>query len=131
MGVANTSLKPINTLRSKKFYIPAYQRGYRWTEQQVLDLLEDIKDFRASDEDRNPDRFYCLQPIVVRQRENPEEWEVVDGQQRITTLFLILQYFNRRLIEELRGELYEIDFETRKRSKDFLREPNEAGPRKT
>lgn len=126
MGVANTSLKPINTLRSKKFYIPAYQRGYRWTKQQVLDLLEDIKDFRASDEDRNPDRFYCLQPIVVRQRENPEEWEVVDGQQRITTLFLILQYFNRRLIEELRGELYEIDFETRKRSKDFLREPNEA-----
>ena len=55
-------LKSIYELLTENFYIPSYQRGYRWTESQVKALLNDIWDFRNS----NPktDEFYCLQPVV-------------------------------------------------------------------
>ncbi len=73
-----------------KFFIPDYQRGYRWEKEEVTDLLNDIEEFA-----KNSKGFYCLQPLVVLERkpENPGSktvWEVVDGQQRLTTLFLIL-----------------------------------------
>ena len=70
----------------EKFYIPSYQRGYRWTEQQVLDLLNDILEFRNKNSG-----FYCLQPVVVKKLSNGY-WELLDGQQRLTTLFIILKY---------------------------------------
>lgn len=38
-------LKSVSELLGMKFFIPSYQRGYRWTEQQVKDLLEDILEF--------------------------------------------------------------------------------------
>ena len=59
-------LKSIHDLKGMNFYIPKYQRGYRWTEQQVLDLLNDIKEFI----DRKPSdhEIYCLQPLVVKKR---------------------------------------------------------------
>ncbi len=60
-------LKPINALLSETFYIPAYQRGYRWTNRQVTELLDDIKEFQQQAESSTKDAFYCLQPIVVKQ----------------------------------------------------------------
>ncbi len=94
------------------FFIPSYQRGYRWTEQQVTDLLDDIWEFAESNKDGG---FYCLQPLVVQKRKIDAEkkmaevreqdtlekrkmcltdqWEVIDGQQRLTTLRLILSWF--------------------------------------
>ena len=39
-------LRSVSDLLGMKFYIPSYQRGYRWTEQQVIDLLNDIKEFK-------------------------------------------------------------------------------------
>lgn len=125
MSTSTISLKPINDLLGESFYIPAYQRGYRWNEQQVVDLLEDVMTFQASYENRSPDGFYCLQPIVLKKRGDLAVWEVVDGQQRLTTLFLILQYFNQRFAEKFQKTLYEIDFETRADSKSYLRELSE------
>ena len=55
-------LKSISEILDKSFYIPAYQRGYRWSSRQVIDLLEDIMEFSDS---KKEDDFYCLQPIVV------------------------------------------------------------------
>jgi hypothetical protein len=88
--------KPIADLIDGKhlFVIPSFQRGYRWEEKQVLDLLEDIKQFAESDNDS-----YYLQPIVVRPckyqdndtQQETVAWEVLDGQQRLTTLLLILK----------------------------------------
>ena len=104
-------LKPVNDLLGEKFFIPAYQRGYRWGRQQVLDLLEDISGFQSPENDQ-PSGFYCLQPLVLKSLK-AEQWEVVDGQQRLTTLFLILQYFNLRMTEEFRKNLYDVEFETR------------------
>lgn len=67
-----------------RFFIPAYQRGYRWEAQEVSALLEDLVEFFKSGKP-----LYCLQPLVVAARDGGE-YEVVDGQQRLTTLFLIL-----------------------------------------
>lgn len=78
------------------FYIPSYQRGYRWDKKQVVDLLKDISDFASK---AKQGEFYCLQPIVVKSKEwkNVKEeeiqgWEVIDGQQRLTTILLLLKY---------------------------------------
>lgn len=71
------------------FVIPSYQRGFRWEAKQVTDLLEDIKQFSKRD---NTGSYY-LQPLVVKPVIGKEStWEVLDGQQRLTTLKLLLMY---------------------------------------
>lgn len=117
-------LKPINDLLDKKFYIPAYQRGYRWTKRQVTDLLDDIKEFQQQVENspNAKDKFYCLQPIVVKK--HGDEWEIVDGQQRLTTIHIILTYL-KEILPLVGKSRYEISYETRKGSSDFLANINE------
>ena len=69
-------------LREMVFYIPSYQRGYRWQSEMVTTLLKDI--IACEDE------LYCIQPIVVQKKQGTEKkYIVADGQQRLTTLFLI------------------------------------------
>lgn len=89
--------KPVANLINTKHYfvIPSYQRGYRWEEKQVLDLLEDINEFTKQKEENS----YYLQPLVVKPLKymlpdgaEVQAWEVLDGQQRLTTLRLILMY---------------------------------------
>jgi len=113
-------LKSIFELLNEEFYIPSYQRGYRWTKKQVNALLSDIWDFRNS----NPktDEFYCLQPVVVSKENNIDgrPWELIDGQQRLTTIYIILNYFNRRFTEEFKKPIFSLEYETRETSKDFL-----------
>lgn len=75
-----------------KFLIDAYQRGYRWTESEVRDLLDDIHDFSQSGYEVT-ERFYCLQPIIVTKTDDGDAWKVIDGQQRLTTLYLIYLYY--------------------------------------
>ena len=72
------------------FYVPSYQRGYRWGKTEVKRLLDDI----CSTEGK---RNYCLQPVVVRK--NGDKYELIDGQQRLTTIYLIC----RLMIEESLG----------------------------
>lgn len=86
--------RAIPDLLDKKYYIPEYQRGYRWEEKQVLDLLEDLHAFFSGE---TKGQFYCLQPIVVKQIEwEDDNWyEVIDGQQRLTTLRLVMQVFDQ------------------------------------
>ena len=86
MSVADSKLilKPVTELLSEKFFIPSYQRGYRWTDRQVTNLLDDIWSFRLNSETESKEAFYCLQPIVVSKMNG--EWEVLDGQQRLTTI---------------------------------------------
>ena len=124
-------LKNIYELLGERFYIPAYQRGYRWSEIQVKELLDDIWEFsqQASSE---KSAFYCLQPIVVVKRD--DHWEVVDGQQRLTTLYIILHYLEkehlrRELQEAYKKPLYALEYETRSESESFLeniRSPEET-----
>lgn len=99
MAENKIELKSVRELLGMKFFIPNYQRGYRWTEQQVLDLLNDIRDFSYIK--RKDYEYYCLQPLVVRTMAEKDKmlndldlnetwYEVIDGQQRFTTLYMIL-----------------------------------------
>lgn len=105
----NISQKSINEILTFKFFIPSYQRGYRWTDRQVEDLLNDIYEFSKRPEKREKD-IYCLQPVVVKDREG--KFELIDGQQRLTTIYIILSYLQKRK--------FEIEFETREKSRIFL-----------
>jgi Protein of unknown function DUF262 len=94
---------------SEMFYVPAYQRGYRWGAVEVRKLLDDIWVSR--------DKPYYLQPVVVKQ--HGDEWELVDGQQRLTTLFLIFQYMKREGLQSLPAG-YSLRYETRPGSAAYL-----------
>lgn len=91
------------------FHVPGYQRGYRWGEPDVSRLLDDVK--AAGTEP------YFLQPIVVKARQDGK-WELIDGQQRLTTLFLILQYIQTHLPAAKPG--YTLEYETRPDSQGYL-----------
>jgi hypothetical protein len=122
-------LKPVSALLTDEAGKPAtyriadYQRGYRWTPQQVVQLLEDLWEFLQESGSRSKDAFYCLQPLVIKP--DGARYEVVDGQQRLTTILLILNFFNQRRVEEEREQLYAITFETRTGFDQFLTQPSE------
>lgn len=61
---SSVKLLPVKELLGMNFYIPEYQRGYRWGKQQAVDLLEDISAFANKTSDDN-DEIYCIQPLVV------------------------------------------------------------------
>lgn len=131
------------------FYIPSYQRGYRWTSTQVAQLLRDIFSYANEPHGINNANiegdYYCLQPIVARPITNgemlkrflPEEvftkesnpvWEIIDGQQRLTTIYILYKYLmtKERISEETLEEdyggkkLYHLIYATRKDSALFL-----------
>ena len=119
-------LRAVHTLLGKRYYIPSYQRGYRWTTKQVTQLLDDLLEF---DSQKRNGEFYCLQPIVVVPllgEQCPQQWqdkkepvyEVIDGQQRLTTILLILQYMKDKQLPL--NQLYELSYQTREGSSDFL-----------
>ncbi len=121
----NLKLKSINQILDKDFFIPSFQRGYRWDDRQVEELLEDILEFTNNDKDQG---FYCLQPIVVKEEaivqngEHQVRYRVIDGQQRLTTIYILLKYLKELLYEEHGVEnIYDISYETRAGSKDFLK----------
>lgn len=125
--------KSINALLGEHFYIPYYQRGYRWTKQQVTDLLNDIWTF-SNKRREIENEFYCLQPIVIKAKtwnENEEVisgWEVVDGQQRLTTIYIILSYLAKEFLkvdsldEEYGKDIFSLRYETRPGSELFLKD---------
>jgi len=117
-------LKTLNELSQYSFYIPAYQRGYRWTEQEVIDLLNDINEFTPREVNDTEKTWYCLQPIVVKQK-GENEYEVIDGQQRLTTVYLILHLLNQDYVVKKQDKLFSMDYQTRKGSKEFLLNPEE------
>ena len=101
------------------FIVPSYQRGYRWDERNVKDLLDDLLEFM---QDPNSGKFYCLQPLVVKNIDT-NQYNVIDGQQRLTTIFIILKYLEKLLEDENDiKEIYTINYETREGSQEFLKE---------
>lgn len=122
---------PIQDINDKQFFIPHYQRGYRWTEMQVQQLLNDIDQFIPIilNPKEGISSFYCLQPVVVKamsvekkQFHNLEgDWyEVIDGQQRLTTIFLIIQGINEFWEGKQKNPQFSLAYETREKSSDFL-----------
>ena len=111
--MANLILKPIKDFQNFHFWVKNYQRGYKWTREEVEQLLNDIYDFKPQKENE----FYCLQPIVIK--EDSGKKELIDGQQRCTTIYLILKYLGK--------DTFELDYQTRKGSETFIKEIDSLG----
>lgn len=95
------------------YVIPRYQRAYAWEDKEIAQLIDDINDIDSSE------NYYIGSLVVSKVQDKPETYEVVDGQQRLTTLFLLLQY----LVSEgaLEGELGQtLSFDCRSKSKYTL-----------
>lgn len=127
-----------------QFRIPSFQRGYRWERKQIEQLLDDLLEFDESvrlAEDRDYDNkewnlsnpnspqkaidnadqtgFYCLQPLAVTSTASGV-YDVIDGQQRLTTVYLILNYLSGvhqkipfDLAKDLENGLYGLTYQTR------------------
>ena len=119
-------LRSVKDLLGMKFFIPSYQRGYRWTKQQVNDLLNDVNEFEPQElPDSKEKTWYCLQPLVVKEMDSErkqdcgllysEQWyEVIDGQQRLTTIYIILKLLSENTAFPT------IQYQTRPESGKFL-----------
>ena len=97
------------------FNIPDYQRGYEWSKEEVTQLLDDLKTFKEKKEKEDSKSFYCLQHITVF-KTTDGSYNVVDGQQRLTTLAIILSYFEQ-------GGMFEtqLSYSVREKTGDLLK----------
>ncbi len=117
--------RSIGSLLGERFHIPSYQRGYRWQTRQVRELLDDLLEFQRPSQRHEPGSFYCLQPIVVvptKDEDDEDAWEVVDGQQRLTTLHLILGFLHKLLDAEGLPR-FRLSYATRPGSAGYLDAP--------
>lgn len=128
----------------RSFYIPAYQRGYRWTSEQVKSLLRDLFTY-AKGVKHDPINvvdgdYCCLQPVVAREiidasekqslglNPNKRAWEIIDGQQRLTTIFILYRYLmsyynidDIKLAARFNGRaVYHLKYATRPGSETFI-----------
>ena len=94
------------------FNIPEYQRGYKWSDQQIIQLLDDILEFETGGDE---ELFYCLQNITIVFHENGNKFNVIDGQQRLTTITLLLSYLEKS--EIVKNKIF---YAVRERSNDFI-----------
>ena len=114
MSINNIHLEPklVGSIEGE-FYVPAYQRGYRWKEEVKM-LLNDIHEIGEG-------KNYSLQPIVVRKIAE-KRFELIDGQQRLTSIYLIFRYMKQlNLPFQLN---FSLEYETRTGSKLFLENIN-------
>ena len=141
-------LKSIFDLLDKNYFIPSYQRGYRWEKRQIEDLLDDLYAFAKSKKD--VESFYCLQPVILKpcdsktiqenhlnsNIDNNKWYEVIDGQQRLTTIYIIFKYLinkeNVTLEDDFKKSLYKISYQTKsdeeQRYIDYPEEYDESTP---
>ena len=121
--------KPIKDIRGT-FYIPAYQRGYRWERTQVKTLLNDLYQCMEAN---GQEKDYCLQPVVV-QKKGELQYDLIDGQQRLTTIYILLRYaqqnfetdyaqqnFGTDYAQQNFGTEFSFKYETREKTQAFLK----------
>lgn len=100
---------PLSKIFSSEFdyHIPAYQRPYAWTEEESGTLFDDLYDFFRTEDDDN----YFLGSIVLIKEDNNPHSDVIDGQQRLTTLTILLaalaSHFDGEVKDAFRGHLRE------------------------
>ena len=129
LSIYRSSYEKIGKMSDKyisyRFIIPAFQRGYRWETVQVHELLDDIytnyKKYFYSDL-RKESKWYCIQPLVLKRSDCfLNEYRVIDGQQRLTTIALILEALNNQVPDENIFYAYiPISYESRSESEEFL-----------
>lgn len=100
MAELNVSRKNIRKLftdmQGKRFIIPEYQRPYKWNMEKCDTLWQDILDFYETDTTQSQE-YYLGTIVSYKNEENEKEVDIIDGQQRITSFFLLLRAFYTRL----------------------------------
>lgn len=122
MAEINLETKLVGDIQGH-FYVPNYQRGYRWGKSEVDTLLNDINEYGGKIKKTDNDN-YCLQPVVIRNL--GDKLELIDGQQRLTTLYLIYVYMNKVSHGFMSEPRFTLSYETRNESVEFLKNPDEA-----
>ena len=107
--------KPIGEIQGL-FNIPAYQRGYRWEKTQVKTLLNDLYQCMEAN---GQEKEYCLQPVVVQKRDE-SQYNLIDGQQRLTTIYILLRYVQHYFPFPFLITNFSFEYETRKDTEVFL-----------
>lgn len=112
-----------------KFNVPSLQRTYRWGEKEITLLLNDLYEFYNANKD-SPNAFYPLQPLILKKNKNYDCYDILDGQQRLTTIKLIGAYLKSKdhnlnacnidISYESRSNVEEIFLEIDKNSDDNL-----------
>lgn len=82
---------------SSQFWIPVFQREYVWTEQNIKQLLEDLENVLNG---RFDSHFFGNIIYKVHSKDNCNLKQLIDGQQRITSFFLILNCMKNYLLEK-------------------------------
>ena len=90
----DSKMLPIKDIFKKWFCIPNYQRSYVWEKDQVSDLLDDIYEAYLKNKGIKDKGEYFLGSLVLKSNNTEDktyvDYDVLDGQQRLTTLFLII-----------------------------------------
>ena len=89
MRVLNINGKNIFSDKSLSYVIPLYQRAFAWEDTEIKQLIEDITDFKEN--------IYYIGSLIVSKNENNNSYEVIDGQQRMTALFLLLSALGEKV----------------------------------
>ena len=93
----------LETGKNMKFVIPEYQRTYEWSDEQIQILFDDLVEYTANNSDNDSENTYFLGTIVSYENEAGEQ-EIIDGQQRITSLFLLLRAIYTKLENSIEKE---------------------------
>lgn len=118
----------LKELFTGNYIIPIYQRDYAWTEKEIKQMLDDIFSVMKSKDN------YYIGTLIVYPRNNGNQvvYETIDGQQRVTTLMILMTYLlnNKELSEILKNQSYlinssdliqHLEFDSRERSTKSLK----------
>ena len=130
---ADTSIKKL--LKDEKFYIDYFQREYRWEEGHMKTLIEDLtstflKSYTKGDKPQDVAHYqnYYLGPVVFSKDPKTGKKSIIDGQQRITSITLLLIYLNhlqKEFNEDQQVEISSLIFSVKHRIKSFnMTDPN-------
>ena len=110
MRIININGSNIFSDKNVRYVIPLYQRAFAWEDTEIEQLIEDINDFKES--------IYYIGSLIVSRNENDNAYEVIDGQQRMTALFLLLSALDIK-VENI------LTFACRKKSDNTLKNINQ------
>lgn len=112
------NIRDLFTERGVRYEIPVYQRDYAWTEPQIRQLIQDIADYAKE----KSDTHYYIGTLIVYERMHGEEtvYETIDGQQRLTTLSILLNLLKKEFNEVEWFEKNILSFACRPKSTESL-----------
>jgi hypothetical protein len=104
---------------SGNYIVPIYQRNYAWGEKEINQLIDDIDDYHKENKDKDKKNYY-IGTLVVYKKANV--YEVIDGQQRLTTLYILISVLKNKFEENLENINFSLMFESREKSQKALEE---------